>query len=195
MDEKLTRYLSGVALIGVLGVLVSACGSGSSVRTASRVTSSPASGHPISASRITNYDTLASLGADSSLVVAGTAGASTRVSIAGLAFTVTDVKISSVDKHASPISVGSTIRVRQTGTSSDSIDTDSLSPILEPGQKYLLYLQVFVGPDGTTTDQYIIVGNQGIWKSDGPAFGLAVSNSKLPRHVKLAPDGVARVQD
>ena len=146
----------------------------------------------ISISRVKLYNSVSELAQDSDVIVVGTAHdnwvtADLPVN-PDLDFTLSDFVVEQVVRSDIPITVNDTIVVRQVGAENGSHIqvgnkkpvTAALVPILQTGQRYLLYLN-HSGLDGDLASQYYITG-----VSAGMYVGVS---AKDPTHFKhITPD-------
>ncbi len=108
-------------------------------------------------SRVTDYQDLASLKADSIAVVRATANGASRTTNKGLPVTVTEVSVKEV--LYGRIS-GKAVSVSQLGSS--EMQVSNASEILKRGSDYLLFLQAGQGPG-----KYVITGGRGAYITEG----------------------------
>lgn len=124
-----------------------------------------------SGSRVEYYSDLTGLAADSAAVVIGTVQSQTVTSDLGTPDTVSAFDVEQVvwaDGAATP-STGGSIEIRQLGADGSA---EVPSPILEPGQRYALFITPS-GLDGALAEQFYISG--------GGAGTYAVAEDTLTR--------------
>lgn len=135
------------------------------------------------------YSSLKDLLADSSTVVIGTAdGAPQQVAAASDGTTtyddtITDFTVQTVLSGTAPTHVA----VRQIGIS--QYQRDGFSPLLTPGQPYLLFLAPLEFQDGQVTGTYVITGDAGEFVPDGTGYRLESQNvdpSNFPGQITTA---------
>ena len=167
MRSRVLRTLAA----GVVAIVVG-CGSNTAA----------SSTHGIQLSRAKSYTSVRQLAADSTLVVIGSATANVRIeTINNIPFTVTSITVSRVLKGSW---TGTSLAVRQTGSTSDPVGG---SPLVSPGETYLLFLQPFVGVPGTS-GQFVVVGvAAGLFRVNGQfAYRLDPESPSLPATIAVA---------
>lgn len=148
---------------------------------------SNAAGNPshVDVSRVKTYTDMRSLTEDSIATVDGVAQQSKQVTIGGVDFTVSEVKVTAVKtnnaKSGPYPTVGSIIRVRQTtmiATGKSGMDAE----VLHKGTRYVLYLQPFwlTDPQHPVPNEYVITGGQAGWTSGGGNSFAQAQSSSLP---------------
>lgn len=193
MSQNITRWLasfraSGAALILVGLVSLSGCA----------VTGQP---NDSQGSRVTLYDSLEQLIADSAIIVsgtvseqagdsAGTQGSSVTISTVTVdtSFSPANVASSLPDGEArpSPPAPGSTVAVRQFGTPG-TVSTGG--PLLEPGVRYLLFLTPTALPGPAAADYFIVGSEAGIYRAEGERFTrVAQGGDRLPGTIDPTTD-------
>ena len=167
-DSRLTRRWAGAAILS-LGVALAACASVPSTETVDSPTSQ--------GSRVTIYQSLDELIADSSLIVLGSVAeqavlpgdVSASELVVDQAFVPTGLAQSFAQAGVQPSTrdPGETVTVLQHGT----LDTvTSVGTLLEEGGSYLLFLNP-TGLSGAAAEGFFIVGGEaGLYKAEGGAF-------------------------
>lgn len=168
------------------GILLAGCG-----------TTSSSGGSDVS--RVRLYSSANALAADSSLVVVGVVSKQ-RVAAditPDLDFTISTINVQKVVKKNGKAQAGSTVEVRQDGSSGQSPSTT----LLKPGTPYLLFL-TDSGLDGALASQFYVTGaNAGLYAADSTAARVSnwgatpfkqldkESGEKLP--ATISPDSLA----
>lgn len=172
-DSRLTRWWAGAAAL-LFGVALAACASTSSTETVDSPTSQ--------GSRVTIYQSLDELIADSSLIVLGSVAEQAALSgddasdnvtasefVVDQAFVPTGLAQSLAQAGVQPSTrdPGDTVTVLQHGTP-DTVT--SVGKLLEEGGRYLLFLNP-TGLSGAAADDFFVVGSEaGLYKAEGDAF-------------------------
>ena len=172
-DSRRTRRWAAPAIL-LLGVALTACASTSSTE--------PADAPTAQGSRVTIYQSLDELTADSSLIVLGTVTEQAVLSGDDAAGDVTASNLV-VDQAFAPSGLaqslaqagiepstrtaGDVVTVLQYGTPEA---VTSIGPLLQDGGRYLLFLNP-TGLGGAAADDFFVVGGEaGLYEADGDVF-------------------------
>lgn len=150
-------------------------------------TAAPAEVITYSASLVDGADSLEELVEASDVTTVGVADGQAVQSQHGVPFTITDMQVQQSSKRDL---VGSTIQIRQTGSS--KVFVPELTKLLEPGEEYVLLLSLIDDPGAA--GQYLITFEQGAWMNNGDGF-TSLSSDPPPGAQALRNDRVEALLD